>query len=138
VYRGFGTEDSRTTAAVVATAGVVRRTASGAVARTEFGASSGGWTAGGAFPAVVDAGDAYSGNTSHGWRVVVSRSTVEAAYPGRGAFQGFSITNRNGLGEQGGRVTRVELRFVGGTLVQTGDQLRQKLALKSDWWRISA
>jgi SpoIID/LytB domain protein len=136
VYEGFGVEDARTTAAVTATAGQVRRTARGTVARTEFASSSGGWTAGGDFPAVVDEGDAYAGNGYHSWTVTVTRAAVEAAYPGRGTFQGFTGFTRNGLGDLGGRVTRVTLVFSGGTLVQTGDQVRSALALRSDWWAL--
>jgi SpoIID/LytB domain protein len=134
VYEGFGVEDARTTAAVVATAGQVRRAASGAVARTEFGSSSGGWTAGGDFPAVVDEGDDYSGNAYNTWTTTLSPAKVEAAYPGRGAFRGFTGFVRNGLGDQGGRIVQVRLVFASGSVTQTGDQVRSALGLRSDWW----
>ncbi|QYG93390.1 DUF4214 domain-containing protein [Iamia sp. SCSIO 61187] len=133
-YGGFGAEDARTDAAVAATAGGVRLTSSGAVARTEFGSSSGGWTAGGAFPAVVDEGDDISLNPYHSWTVTMDESRIESAYPGRGDFQRFSGFVRNGLGPLGGRVTRVTLVFASGTLTQTGDQVRAALGLRSDWW----
>ncbi len=136
-YLGFGVEDPRTDDAVAATAGQVRRTRTGAVARTEFASSSGGWTAGGAFPAVVDEGDDVAGNAYHSWTVTVTAAQVEAAYPGRGSFQGFSDFVRNGHGDQGGRVTRVRLAFSGGSTLQTGDQVRSALGLRSDWWALA-
>ncbi len=95
-------EDRRSDQAVAITAGTVR-TRGGAVARTEFSSSTGGWTAGGTFPAVPDAGDAYAGNPYHTWRTTIPASTVEAAY-GRGALLGIDVTERNGLGADGGRV----------------------------------
>ena len=62
VYGGAGLndvriEDSRTDRAVAETAGEVRLLG-GAVARTEFSSSTGGHSAGGVFPAVLDEGDA--------------------------------------------------------------------------------
>ncbi len=136
-YRGFGVEDRRTDAAVAATAGQVRRSAAGVIVHTEFSSSSGGWTAGGTFPAVIDEGDAQPGNSNHQWSVVVTRAAIEAAHPGRGALLGMQVKERNGLGELGGRVRVVELRFATGTLTRTGDQLRSALGLRSDWFRIT-
>ncbi|HYI60745.1 MAG TPA: SpoIID/LytB domain-containing protein [Acidimicrobiales bacterium] len=150
VYGGYGTrtasgstitkvEDPRTTTAVAATANQVRRRADGRVARTEFGSSSGGWTAGGDFPAVRDEGDDYAGNANHAWSVTLGRATIEAAYDrhqGRdlGTFQSFDSYARNGLGELGGRVTRVRARFSGGDVTLTGEQVRSVLGLKSNWF----
>jgi hypothetical protein len=61
VYGGAGLngvriEDARTDKAIADTAGEVRLL-NGSVARTEFSSSTGGWTAGGTFPAVEDTGD---------------------------------------------------------------------------------
>lgn len=134
VYTGYGSEDSRTTAAVTATAGQVRAHSSGAIARTEFSSSSGGWTAGGTFPAVVDLGDSIAGNSNHTWSVTVARSTVEAKYPGRGTFLRFEEVSRDGRGDLGGRVLSVRLVFTGGSVTQTGEQVRSALGLKSSWW----
>src|SRR5829696_6337007 len=72
-------EDRRSDAAVAGTAGTARMRG-GAVARTEFSSSTGGWTAGGTFPAVPDAGDGYAGNPYHAWRATVPVAAVEAAY----------------------------------------------------------
>ena len=59
-------EDPRTDTAIAATAGQVRLDGKGAVARTEFSSSTGGYTAGGTFPAVPDEGDAVSMNPNVG------------------------------------------------------------------------
>ena len=115
----------------------VCRTGTGGIARTEFSSSSGGWTAGGAFPAVVDEGDDVAGNAYHSWSVTVTQAAVEAAYPGRGAFQRFTGFVRNGHGDQGGRITQVQLVFAGGSVTQTGDQVRSALGLRSDWWAVA-
>ena len=136
VYQGFGIEDTRTDAAVAATAGQVRRTGGGGIARTEFSSSSGGWTAGGDFPAVVDEGDDVAGNSFHTWTVTVSKTAIEAAYPGRGAFLGFTGFVRNGHGDQGGRITQVQLAFTGSSVTQTGEQVRSALGLRSNWWAV--
>ena len=118
VYRGQGVqdgstyrdvEDPRATAAVMATAGVVRSTG-GNVASTEFSSSTGGYTAGGRFPAVPDDGDAVSLNPYHNWDVNVPVSTLEGAYPSIGNLVWLQVTQRNGLGDLGGRVTQVQIQ----------------------------
>ncbi len=127
---------ARTDAAIAATAGVVRLWPDGTVARTEFSSSTGGHTAGGTFPAVVDDGDGTSGNPNHTWSVTISTGRIEAHY-GRGALLGIEVVERNGLGADGGRVERIELRFEGGTVTDTGDRFRSRLGLKSNWFTVS-
>ena len=61
------------------------------VATTEYSASSGGYSTGAQFPAVVDAGDAIciSGsvcNPNHDWTVTLSDSAIDAAYPAIGTL----------------------------------------------------
>lgn len=150
VYGGYGTratgsatiakvEDPRTDRAVADTAHQVRMFANGAIARTEFSSSSGGWTAGGPFPAVRDDGDDYAGNGNHDWTVTLSRARIEAAfdaYRGRdmGAWNGFDSYVRDGNGDMGGRVVRVRARFSNGDVTVTGEQMRSILSLKSSWF----
>ena len=149
-YGGYGTratgsgtlvrnEDPRTDQAVRDTASQVRYTATGRIAHTEFSSSSGGWTAGGTFPAVVDDGDDVAGNPHHSWTVTLGRADVEArfdAFAGRdlGTWTGFDGYSRDGHGDLGGRVLRVRARFSGGDLTVTGDQVRSILSLKSTWF----
>lgn len=69
VYQGASGEDPRTNRAADETAGQVRMPG-GRTALTEFSASTGGYTAGGTFPAVVDEGDSVS--PDHTWSATVS------------------------------------------------------------------
>ena len=136
-------EDARTDLAVQSTAGAVRRFSNGKVAATEFSASSGGWTRGPVFPAVVDAGDATAANPNHNWSVTLSAATIEAAFDRRqghdlGPLQGIVVEARDGNGADGGRVTSVRVRFSGAEVVLSGDEIRATLGLKSGWFTPSA
>jgi SpoIID/LytB domain protein len=142
VYGGAGLngvriEDTRSDAAVAATAGEVRIKA-GEVARTEFSSSTGGWTAGGTFTAVEDTGDDVSSNPNHNWEVDVPVATIETAFPEIGTLKSIVVTKRNGLGADGGRVTEVKLRGSTASATVTGNDVRSKLGLKSDWFSIVA
>ncbi len=132
-------EDSRTDMAVAGTVGSIRRFPDGKVAATEFSASSGGWSRGPVFPAVVDAGDAVSGNPNHNWSVDISSSTIETAFDRRqgrdlGPLQGVVVESRDGNGADGGRVTSVRARFSGAEILVSGDDMRTLLGLKSSWF----
>jgi SpoIID/LytB domain protein len=155
VYEGYGTraaggttitkvEDPRTDAGVSTTAGQVRVfTGTSRIARTEFSASTGGWTAGGTFPAVVDEGDDYASNPNRSWSVTVPRTQIESSFDARqgrdmGTFQSFDSIVRNGLGADGGRVTSIRARFSGGDVTLSGEQLRLLLGLRSSWFTPSS
>ena len=138
VYGGAGTngasiEDRRTDAAIAATAGQVLRNAKGAVVRTEFSSSTGGWTAGGTFPAVEDKGDFAS--PYHDWTTSVSATTIGSVF-GVGELTGITVLKRNGLGADGGRVTSVQVAGTTKTVTVTGSEVRSKLGLRSDWFSI--
>ena len=117
------------------TAGQVRRFGNGIVARTEFSSSTGGWTAGGTFPVVPDEGDTRSPH--HTWTVAVPAATVEAAYPGIGSFRALDVTQRNGVGDWGGRVVSAVVRGSAGAVTATGDDLRNRLGLRSSWFKVA-
>ncbi len=123
-------EDPQTDDAVNATYGQVRLLG-GAVARTEFSSSSGGFTAGGTFPAVRDDGDTAS--PYHNWSTTVLTSSVESAF-GVGQLQELIVTSRNGLGADGGRVLAVRVSGTSRSVVVSGDQFRSSLGLRSDWF----
>ena len=125
-------EEPQTDRAIAETAGEVRML-NGAVARTEFSSSTGGHTAGGTFPAVVDEGDAVASNPNHNWTAKIGVDAIEARY-GRGTLEDIKILERNGLGAEGGRVRRMLLVFSGDDLELTGDQFRIAFNLKSDWF----
>ena len=131
-------QDPRSNAAVDDTAGLVRRFSSGSVARTEFSSSTGGYTAGGTFPAVLDEGDAYAGNPNRNWTVALQVSAIEAAYPSIGSLQSIQVTARNGLGDYGGRATSLSIVGSTGTASVTGDEFRVKFGLKSNFFQVQS
>ena len=147
VYSGFAVQDAggyreleqfNTNMAIAETAGQVRHLAgTSTVASTEFSSSTGGYSAGGTFPAVLDAGDDIPQNPHHNWTAAVPVASVEAAYPAIGQLQSVDVIRRNGLGDMGGRV--LELVLVGnlGRQTITGDDFRIKFGLKSNWFRVT-
>ena len=133
---GSNIEDARTNAAINDTAGEVRLL-NGQIARTEFSSSSGGYTAGGTFPAVLDEGDATPQNPNRNWSVNIAVTAVQAAYPAVGSLNTISVTNRNGLGDDGGRVLSMVISGTSGTVTVSGADFRARLGLKSDWFSIA-
>jgi peptidoglycan hydrolase-like amidase len=129
-------EDVRTDAAIAATAGMVRLNSSGGVSRTEFSSSTGGWTAGGTFPAVQDLGDATAGNSHHNWSVAIDVDVL-ATRLGTPAITGISVVQRNGLGADGGRVLMVAVDTTGGRHDFTGGKFRILAGLRSDWFSVN-
>jgi peptidoglycan hydrolase-like amidase len=122
--------------AVSATAGEVRML-NGAVARTEFSSSTGGYTAGGVFPAVVDAGDATPSNPNHDWSTDLATSDIEAAFgAGKGPLTALSVTARTGIGDLGGRVVSLSLQFQSGAQTVSGSAFAGAMGLKSDWFAV--
>ncbi len=130
-------EAAGTDTAISQTASQVMRMSNGTVARTEFSSSTGGYTAGGTFPAVVDAGDQTASNRNHTWTVSLPVSQVAAGL-GVGSIRTMAVTARNGLGADGGRVTTLTVvDGTGATRTFTGDQVRTALGLKSNWFTIA-
>jgi len=155
VYGGKATQDgatfteleaSTTNQAVDDTRGQVRIFVSdGSVARTEFSSSTGGYTAGGVFPAVPDEGDAVDSNPSATWTARIPVSVLETANPQIGSLLSVDVTKRNGLGDMGGRVIEVVLRGTKGKATLSGADLRglwsyssgsRPDGLRSDWFRV--
>ena len=108
--------------------------AAGAVALTEFSSSTGGYSAGGAFPAVPDLGDATPSNSHHDWTTSISVARLQAAYPQIGTLSFVSVTARNGLGDMGGRVESLVATGASGAVTLTGDQFAATMGLPSDWF----
>lgn len=137
MYSGAGLngtliEDRRTNDAVTVTDGQALLVA-GKFAYAEFGTSSGGYTAGGQFPAVPDAGDAVAGNPYHNWTRTANPSSLGPAH-GVGTLTGIQVLTRDGRGADGGRVLTVRLTGTGGTATVTGDDVRRALSLPSNWF----
>ena len=107
------------------------------VALTEYSASTGGYTAGGTFPAVVDSGDATSSNSYHDWKASVPTSAVQKAFGSVGTLQSITVTKRNGDGDLGGRVLQMVLSGSSGRVTITGDQFAAAFGLMSNWFAIT-
>ncbi len=73
-------EHPLTDQAIAETAGRVRVWPDGTLVSTEYSASNGPRTAGGAFPAVDDAGDSVPANPNHRWTRVRSASALASSY----------------------------------------------------------
>jgi peptidoglycan hydrolase-like amidase len=127
-------ENVLSNAAIFSTAGSVRMR-DGEVARTEFSSSTGGWTAGGVFPAVEDLGDAVEINPNSDWTKNIEIADIEARWSGRRLDRIF-VSERNGLGQDGGRVFEVTLEFGDETFTMSGNNFRRAYGLKSDWFTI--
>ncbi|MGC8481300.1 MAG: SpoIID/LytB domain-containing protein, partial [Acidimicrobiales bacterium] len=127
--------------AVTDTSHQVLFSSNGAIARTEYSASTGGYTAGGTFPAVSDPYDniCVPGicNTVHSWSTTISSSQIEAAYPQIGTLSSIVVTGRNGYGAIGGRVESLNLYGSAGSVTVSGDSFASTLGLNSDWFEFS-
>ncbi|MFF0816257.1 SpoIID/LytB domain-containing protein [Rhodococcus sp. NPDC003318] len=133
VYGGSAKEDPRTTEAVRTTAGKVV-TRDGQPVSTEFSSSTGGYTAGGVFPAVEDLGDALSPN--HDWTQTLTAGEIAKAF-GVGDLTSIAVVERNNLGADGGRIAELEVVGSGGTARVSGMEARTRLGLKSDWFTVT-
>ena len=136
VYGGVGREDSRSNAAVTATAAQVL-TYDGAPAFTQFSSSSGGWTSAGSqpyLPAKADPYDSFSGNSVHTWSTAITRAAVAKAWPSLGTLARVVVTQRDGNGEWYGRVEKVVLDGTRSNVTVSGDTFRSKLGLRSSWF----
>ena len=129
-------ESTNTDKAIAATAGVIRRTSGGNPARTEFSSSTGGYTAGGDYPAVPDLGDGIATNPHHSWRLTPSPATVVANLGLSGTLLSASVTARTPA-DGGRRAQTVTFVTTTGTFTRTGDQVRQGLGLKSTYFTLT-
>ena len=111
---------------------------SGKAAFTQFSASDGGWSSDGGQPYLVakrDDYDATPSNPYHTWTHTLSTSTIEASYPSIGSFKSLAITQRNGLGDQGGRVLAATITGSKGSVSPSVSSLRSVFGNTwSDWF----
>ncbi len=146
VYGGIGAEDTRATTAITATAGTVLMY-DGKPALTQFSSSNGGWTTAGATQAYLvakaDKFEQYSGNPNADWSVAIDAAALERRYPEIGDLEKFEITERDGNGEWGGRVTGVRLIGSAGTKefgtaaeLPGTSELRSVLGLRSTYFTV--
>jgi SpoIID/LytB domain protein len=140
VFGGVGAEDSRSNAAVAATASQVV-TYGGKPAFTQFGSSDGGWTSAGSQPyltAKADPYDGFSGNPVHTWTKTVKKSAIQKQWPSLGTLTRVVVTQRDGHGEWYGRVEKLVLDGTKKNVTLSGDTFRSKFSLRSSWFHFGA
>lgn len=145
-------EQATTTAAVDATATIVRTWKDGPIF-AEFSASNGGFSVpGGTTPYLMAKADPWSGldkrDTVHAWNARVPVAAIETAYPAVGRLARVRVTSRDGNGEWGGRVLGVVLEGTsptgsstsvstdGNTFYNAYDWPGRSDGMRSRWWRI--
>lgn len=140
VYRGVAGEHPLGDAAIRATANQVLLY-QGSPAFTQFSASNGGWSSTGSRPYLVaqeDPYDAWRGNTVNRWTVTVQRSTLRSLWPRAGRPTSVKVISRDGEGEWGGRVQKLQITGRAGTVTVSGDEVRRALGLRSTYFTPAA
>jgi stage II sporulation protein D len=140
VYGGRSDEDSRSNAAVTATAGKVLNY-QGQPAFAQFGSSSGGWLSAGSEPYLVakaDPYDGFSGNPMHTWTTTLTRAQVQKAYPSVGTLKRVQVSQRDGHGAWYGRVEQMKLVGSKASVSLTGDAFRSTFGLRSSWFHFGS
>lgn len=129
-------ETAATDAAIAETYGTAMIAPNGAPVRTEFTSSNGGRSAGGAFPAQVDAGELASDavNPFLTWTRVLTAQQIQAKFPQIGAFTGIE-TSHDGLGgDWGGYTTSVRIAGTSGAATVSGWAFRGAFDLPAPWF----
>ncbi len=133
--KGFTSlEDPRTDRAIAETAGEIRvNPKTGVAIRTEFSASTGGHTAGGEFPAVIDEGDAIDPNPNRSWERRLPGDSVRKSSK-LGPLVDVKVTARDGIGPDGGRANTVTLVYEKGSVSISGAEFMRSFSLKSSYF----
>jgi SpoIID/LytB domain protein len=134
VYYGASNEDSRTDAAIKATAGIVLKYQD-TIAYTMFSSSNGGHSAKGDYPYLTAHEDPYDDDMLNQYRLYTFTSAeIQKKFPSIGTFKSITL-KRDGTGQFGGRVTEAKITgskgsktISGGTFKSTFG-LRERLAL---------
>ena len=144
-YPGIANENTQTDTAVTATANLAVLMPNDTVARTQYSSSSGGYTAGGTFAAVPDLGDsvcvAGACNSHHTWQAQVPVSAIASAYPQIGTLVSVGVSQRNNLGDLGGRVLQMTLQGTAQSVTITGDTFASQFSqygVQSNWFGVTS
>jgi stage II sporulation protein D len=134
VYGGVASEDDRTNAAIVATAGKALGYG-GQYAFAQFSASNGGWSSAGSEPYLVAQVDPYD-TAYHHWTANIDTAKLQAAYPQIGTLQTVQITQREGgrLFDSGGWVQNVRVTGTSGSVDISGATFRSIYRLRSAYF----
>lgn len=144
VYGGYDVEDSRTSAAVAATAGQFLAYG-GKPALTEFSSSSGGWTSSGGvayLPAQQDIYSVADNDPYVPWAdpgedppVTVDTGVLAKRYPAIGTLVRLRVATREGVGDWGGRVETITLDGTKADLEISGNTFRSIYGLRSTFFK---
>jgi len=144
-YPGIANENATTDTATTDTVTMAVLLPGGAVATTQYSSSTGGYSAGGTFAAVPDSGDAVcvpgACNTHHTWQAQVPVAAIQSAYPQIGALISVGVSQRNGLGDLGGRVVQMTVQGSAGSVNVSGDTFASQFApygVQSDWFAVTS
>jgi stage II sporulation protein D len=137
VYGGATAEDPRTNAAVHATAGEIL-TYDGAPIFAQFSASNGGYSVDGGYPYLVAEEDSFD----HGYPgdphpTTFTGDQVTRHWTGLGDLVSVEVTERDGNGPDGGRVTELRVTGTESSVSVTGSQFRSYLGLRTTLFTIS-
>lgn len=118
---------------------VVKESAGGPVAFTQFSASNGGHSVAGSKPYLVAKPDPYSGKANGDpvsrWTGTLNVATMQQQCPS-GTFQSFEIVSRDGKGPFGGRITRLRVNCTGGSKDITSTS-ELAFGMRHRMWRVS-
>jgi len=144
-YPGVANENTLTDAATTDTADTVVLMPGGAVAQTQYSSSTGGYSTAGTFAAVPDPGDAVcvpgACNPHHDWQAQVPVSALQSAYPQIGTLLSVGVSQRNGLGDLGGRVVALTLQGTAGSVETSGSAFAAEFAgdgVQSSWFTVAS
>ena len=140
-YPGIADENTTTDTATTATANVAVLMPGGTVASTQYSSSTGGYSAGGTFAAVADLGDSVcvpgACNPHHNWSAQIPVTAIDSAYPQIGTLVSVGVSQRNNLGDLGGRVVSMILQGSAQSVTISGDTFASQFAadgVQSNWF----
>ncbi|MDQ1695481.1 MAG: stage sporulation protein, partial [Frankiaceae bacterium] len=146
MYVGVRGEAAASTAAVQATqnpsadTAMVLQDSAGHAAFTQFSSSDGGWTVSGGQPYLPAHRDPYDGlvpSSVHSWTSTIAASSLSSAFGGQiGTVRSIVVTDRDGHGQWGGRVTSLTLHGTDGNVSLSGSAFRYDFGLRSEWFRV--
>lgn len=146
VYRGYAStsgghrtvyETANGDAAVKATAGTVLQYGS-KIVLTEFASSNGGATVASDLDYQLAKLDPYDDVVaSNRWTRSVTAAAVAKAYPKAGTVLRLHVTERDGVGRWGGRVTSIDVVGSSSTVTATGTSFAGRLGLRSSLFTVS-
>jgi SpoIID/LytB domain protein len=143
-YLGVANENAITDTATTATANTAVLLPGGAPATTQYSSSTGGYSAPGNFAAVPDLGDSVcvpgACNSHHTWQAQVPVSAVMSAYPQLGMLESVGVSQRNNLGDLGGRVVQMTLQGSAQSVTISGDTFASQFfqyGVQSDWFAVT-